>query len=62
MSTTIQEQNGVSITRFAAGDGRTAFQVTWRSDSEDHLFDFVCFNNLFEATKFAELLENRLVR
>lgn len=61
MSTTIQEQNGVSITQFATGQG-IAFQVTWRSDSEDHLFDFVCFNNLFEATKFAELLENRLVR
>lgn len=62
MSTTIQDKNGVSITQYAAGNGRIAVQVTWPSEDPDRLFDYVSFTNLWDATKFAELLENRLVR
>ena len=63
MSTEIQDKNGVSITRFFAGEEHgTAFQVTWRSSDPDHLFDFVSFTNQEDAETFAELLETRLIR
>lgn len=63
MSTTIQDKNGVSITQFAGGaEHGICFQVTWRSEDPEQLFNFVSFNNRFDAEKFAELLEKRLVR
>lgn len=62
MATEIQDQDGVSITRFAAGNGRVAFQVTWRSSVEGQLFDYVHFDDVFDADAFAQLLRKRLIR
>jgi len=65
MSTTIQEKNDISITRFFAGeDVGVAFQVTWHSSDKNNIFafDFVSFVSQEDAEKFAELLEKRLIR
>jgi len=62
MATDIQDQDGVSITRFAAGQGQVAFQVTWRSSDPNQLFNFVSFDDIFDADAFAQLLRKRLVR
>jgi hypothetical protein len=62
MSTEIQDKDGVTITRFAAGQGRVAFQVTWRSSDKEHLFDYVCFDDIFDADAFATLIRKRLIR
>ncbi len=62
MATDIQDKDGVTITQFAAGQGRVAFQVTWRSSDESHLFDYVHFDDIFDADAFAQLLRKRLIR
>ena len=62
MSTQIQDNNGVSITRFSAGQLGVAFQVTWRSTDPNSLFDWVEFKEQADAEAFAALLEQRLVR
>ena len=62
MSTIIQSNNGVSITRYAAGHGRIGFQVTWRSEEPGRLFDYVSFESQEIAEQVAALVEQRLVR
>lgn len=62
MATDIQDKDGVTITQFAAGQGRVAFQVTWKSSVEGHLFDWVTFDDVFDADAFAQLLRKRMVR
>lgn len=62
MSTQIQDKNGISITRFSAGEHGVAFQVTWRSTDPKQMFDYVHFTSQEDAEAFAELLEKRLVR
>jgi hypothetical protein len=62
MATDIQDIDGVSITQFCLCPGRVAFQVTWRSSDPNQLFDFVEFDDVFEADAFAQLLRKRLVR
>ena len=61
MSATIQNKNGITITQYASSEG-IKVQVTWKSSDEKRFFDNVSFHNLYDATKFAELLEKRVVR
>ena len=62
MSTVMFENTDITVTRFAAGVGRTAYQVTWRSSDKEHLFDYVSFDSWEKAHAFSVLLAERLVR
>lgn len=61
MSTEIQDKNGISITRFFAGEEHgVAFQVTWVGS--EHIHNWVHFTSQEDAEAFAALLEKRLIR